>query len=150
MTAGEVFDDGNDHVIRVGGVAGWAFAVAPGYTTLTSLQERALSADGVDVIVLSGNGNADRIFIHLRDGACVSGFEPGNAQHRSGDDPDRWVPALQRVGLLTPEGLSALAFSETWVDVRRLMLRMAEDEFQLELPQMDFDGPLRAVRVAPR
>jgi hypothetical protein len=134
--AGDLQDDTDDVVIRAGSSAGWAFGVVEGGPVGADIfgTIRALSV-GTEAVELWRTVNAVMSFGYARDGETVCRFEPGLEHERSGSDPDRLLEALQRVGLVLPDGSTPFERGTTVERPELRALALAESSFGLDLPR---------------
>ncbi|MFC1412867.1 DUF6461 domain-containing protein [Streptacidiphilus sp. N1-12] len=122
--------------VRAGGSAGWAYGVVENGPVRRGPDAAVCSLSiGTVAVEWWCTVNRDMRFAFAEDGQVVCEFEPGAEHERSGADPDRLLPALQRAGLVLPDGRTPF---EHGIDIDRPLLRvlaLAESEFGVDLPR---------------
>ncbi|MET8247769.1 DUF6461 domain-containing protein [Streptomyces sp. NPDC005202] len=130
-------------VARLGTSNGWAFTLEFASAETTDRRTLRRLSEGTDAVMLLDSGMPPYWFVHARDGEIASDFEPGvEAEQIGGTDPSFLVPAMQRAGMLLPDGT---ADPDDWEPERRI-LTVAEQVFSLDLPRAAIGhGSLAAV-----
>ncbi|WP_189135467.1 DUF6461 domain-containing protein [Wenjunlia tyrosinilytica] len=136
----ELEDEDAGPIVRVGSYPGWAFAVEIwGAHGTRDEVVRAVSAK-TEAVVLLRNANAVKRFVHAQDGVIVCSFDVDLPHLRTGSDPDRLLPHMERVGLAPEIGPD--------VDASQAMLSLAVSAFGVGLPRDEVQsGVLPASRV---
>jgi hypothetical protein len=115
---------------------------------------RRLSA-GTEVVVVSWTEKPNEGFDYWADGRWVTSFEPPMAWLRGGDEPDRFLREMRRVGLDTEPGGAFYTLSaeeqERILNFDTLVaaLDMVTLVFGIRLPEEALRGPLLTAQCTP-
>ncbi|WP_104815618.1 DUF6461 domain-containing protein [Kitasatospora sp. MMS16-BH015] len=140
--AEEVDMDEDVRVIRAGFLNDWGYAVQSWDAHILGEEGELMArvSEGTEVVVLVSTATVPW-FAYCADGRLVCSFDPGTPLGRYGDEPDRFLAAMERSGVLVDSP------DEEHQPVAA-MLRMAEAEFGLALPVEDIvRGELLAGQV---
>lgn len=143
-----VFDPDRPRV-RVGRLGSWAFAIDEHMVSLDLGMHgknvgRRLSA-GTEVVVVESTEKPTENFEYWADGAWVTTFEPYQAYERLGSDPDRLLPEMRQVGMITEADDEAEGPEDDLIAV----LNMATLALGIRLPEQVAMGPLATVTLPP-
>lgn len=132
--AEEMDMDDDVRVIRAGLSQGWGYAVQSWDAHILGEEGDLMSkvSQGTEVVVLVSTATTPW-FAYCENGEIVCSFDPGTPLGRYGSDPDRFLAAMQRVGIVAGGPAPERGAVEA-------MLEMAEVEFGLSLPAADVSG----------
>jgi hypothetical protein len=143
LTAAEALDTIPEW-FQVGQAGDWAFCIDNSAASVYEYQRitRELSA-GTELALIETGPNFDHFYFYANSEEVTS-FEPINAHHRYGSDPDRFVPQMRQAGLDVdpPPEDAELGDNPTLALLNTLTLALG-----IRLPREQALGPLPTVGV---
>lgn len=123
--------EGAEYVIRSGALGGWAYALQSWGARALEEGVIAETSAGSEVVVLVSTETVPWI-AYAVDGQEICSFDPTMPGTRYGGEPDRLLPAMERVGM-SPGEVSLRT------DAVAAMLQLAEAEFGVGLPRAEVE-----------
>jgi hypothetical protein len=133
-----------DHLVRVGQVGAWTFAIDPWGEASCHLIGENLSA-GTEVVVILWTAKPNECFEYWADGTLVTRFETYRVCDRDGSDPDRFLREMRQAGMV----IEADDPAEGPEDYVRATLDLATLALGIRLPEQVAMGPLATIELSP-